>query len=191
MVHWTTIVHLLGSLKTLFQHNDYLGASVNLNDLMRFYTSISPTALGMSLRFAQFNGILHMLLFQVIQFNQHTLAKVTSGYVINLVAGDTQRFENAVVESVFLFQAMFEFSSVVFLTWFFLGLKGLSGILFMVCLIAWYAFSGYLCTKLRLNTALVTDKRISIMNAIIPGIRTVKMYAWELPFLEKVQTLRG
>ena len=132
-----------------------------------------------------------MLLFQVIQFNQHTLAKVTSGYVINLVAGDTQRFENAVVESVFLFQAMFEFSSVVFLTWFFLGLQGLSGILFMVCLIAWYAFSGYLCTKLRLNTALVTDKRISIMNAIIPGIRTVKMYAWELPFLEKVQTLRG
>lgn len=125
-----------------------------------------------------------------MQFDQHSLSKFTSGYVINLVAGDTQRFENAVMEGVFLCQAIFEFTSVALLTWYYVGPRGCAGILFMAGLVFFFAIVGSISTKLRFKTGKVTDQRISTMNAIIPGIRTVKMHAWELSFLERVQSIR-
>ena len=35
-----------------------------------------------------------------------------------------------------------------------------------------------------------TDKRVSLMNEVINSIRLIKMYAWEIPFTEKIQKIR-
>lgn len=32
------------------------------------------------------------------------------------------------------------------------------------------------------------DARVKLMNEILNGIRVIKLYAWETPFLEKVKT---
>ena len=42
----------------------------------------------------------------------------------------------------------------------------------------------------RFKSALLTDKRIRIMNEIIVGIRVIKMYAWEHAFKRVVSKLR-
>ena len=42
----------------------------------------------------------------------------------------------------------------------------------------------------RHKSALVTDKRIRIMNEIITGIKVIKMYAWEYAFKAVVSKLR-
>lgn len=34
------------------------------------------------------------------------------------------------------------------------------------------------------------DKRLDILNEILAGIKIIKMYAWEVPFINKVQTIR-
>ncbi len=42
----------------------------------------------------------------------------------------------------------------------------------------------------RFKSALVTDKRIRIMNEIISGMKVIKMYAWEYAFKAVVSKLR-
>ena len=36
----------------------------------------------------------------------------------------------------------------------------------------------------------ITDKRVALMNELINSIQLVKMYAWERPFFEKIQSVR-
>ena len=43
---------------------------------------------------------------------------------------------------------------------------------------------------IRFNSALVTDKRVRIMNEVISGIRVIKMYAWENAFSKLISRLR-
>ncbi len=42
----------------------------------------------------------------------------------------------------------------------------------------------------RFKTALITDKRVRIMNEVIVGVRVIKMYAWEYTFKRVIKALR-
>lgn len=44
--------------------------------------------------------------------------------------------------------------------------------------------------KLRRQTALVSDKRIAVMDELLSGIRTVKAHAWENNYRENVAEIR-
>ena len=46
------------------------------------------------------------------------------------------------------------------------------------------------CARLREETAEVTDRRISLMNELVSGIRAIKTHAWEDNYREKVQEVR-
>ena len=136
--------------------------------------------------------LIHFQFFplQVLRLSQTNLSNLTSGYVINLVAGDAQRYDPSVTNFFVAIQASFEVCAIALLTWHLLGYQALGGVLFMVCLAIYYVIMGGVCAKLRDRIAKVTDKRLNSMNAIVPGIRAVKMHAWEWPFMEMVGELR-
>ena len=46
------------------------------------------------------------------------------------------------------------------------------------------------CARLRQQTAEVTDRRISLMNELVTGIRALKTHAWEENYREKVEEVR-
>ena len=127
---------------------------------------------------------------QVLRLSLTNLSNLTSGYVINLVAGDAQRYDQSVTSLLFLTKASFEVCAIAVLTWHLLGYQALGGVLFMVCLAIYYVIMGGVCAKLRGRIAKVTDKRLNSMSAVVPGIRTVKIHAWEWPFMEMVGQLR-
>ncbi|KAL9971579.1 hypothetical protein ACROYT_G017757 [Oculina patagonica] len=131
-----------------------------------------------------------MIYGKVLCWSQAELLKMTSGYVINLIAGDLQRFEYAINNIFSVFKGLFEMFSVSFLMFYLFGLKPLTGVLFLVTLTLYYGLMGSVCATLRSKISKVADERVNIMNSIISGIRTVKMYAWEWPFMERVQRIR-
>ncbi len=129
-------------------------------------------------------------ILQVLRLSQADVSNITSGYVINLIAADLQRFELSVLCFVLLPQALLELCSVSFVMFYLFGWKSLSGAMFLLVLSLFYGLMGRVCAALRAKISKVADERVNIMNSIISGIRTVKMYAWEWPFMERVQRLR-
>ena len=130
------------------------------------------------------------LALQVLRLSQTNLSTLTSGYIVNLVAGDSQRFEESLLCFVHVLLAFLEVFTIAVLTWKLLGYQALGGVVFMSSLVIYYGIMGRVCTGLRTKIAEATDKRLNSMNAIVPGIRAVKMHAWEWPFMELVKQLR-
>lgn len=49
---------------------------------------------------------------------------------------------------------------------------------------------GKMTATYRYRVVKQTDARISLLNEIIKGIQTIKIYAWEKPFTNLVQQIR-
>ncbi|KAL9954318.1 hypothetical protein ACROYT_G041839 [Oculina patagonica] len=128
---------------------------------------------------------------KVISLSQADLSRITSGYIINLIASDLQRFEHSVWCIFLLIQALFETISVAFLMAYLFGWRSFLGVAFLISLSLYYGGMANVCAILRSRISKVADQRVNIMNSIIPGIRTIKMYAWEWPFFKRVKRLRS
>ena len=90
----------------------------------------------------------------------------------------------------FLIQGIVEILLATGLVCYLIGYMAGAGILFMLVLLVYYVTMGSACAQLRMKTAKVTDRRLGIINAVIFGIRAVKMYAWEWPFRENIDRAR-
>jgi len=64
------------------------------------------------------------------------------------------------------------------------------GLAFMVVLLPLNGAIFSLLNRMRMRKVLVTDKRVKLINEILGGIRILKYYSWEMPFLEKVSMIR-
>ena len=133
---------------------------------------------------------LHFPEFQVLRLRQVELARVTRGQIINLVAGDLQRFDRSVAGIFLLMIASFEFVCLSILTAYLFGWNALSGMTVLVLLAAYFGAMGKVCAWIRSKISHVADGRIGILHSVISGIRVVKMNAWEWPFLGRVQEIR-
>ena len=118
------------------------------------------------------------------------MANITAGRIMNLVSSDAARFDKVVMMFEVFCRSLFIFFVVLGMSLLLLGVQVLSGFLFLALLIAYHCIAALISTGLRSKVAETTDKRLSLMRAIAFGIRTVKMYAWELPFMETIQKLR-
>jgi len=165
----------------------------NLNRLYRklifrsFFTGTSPSR----------DIFLHLLLLlfvsllsQVLRMSQSKLAKITSGYVINLVSNDIQRLDLATQNLFASLRSPFDLVILGILLWVLIGWQAVTGLAFALILIPYEAEMTGWVAKLRMQAARVTDKRLGVMNEIVSGIRAVKMYAWELPYRDAVRAIR-
>ena len=85
---------------------------------------------------------------------------------------------------------MFELLAVVCLLLYLIGWQALIGVLFLMALIPCVVKISSACARLREKTAEVTDRRISLMNELVTGIRALKTHAWEENYREKVGEVR-
>ena len=65
------------------------------------------------------------------------------------------------------------------------------GVAFLILLVPCIIKVSSVCARLRLETAKVTDRRLSVVNEMVTGIRALKTHAWEKSYRKKIQELRG
>ncbi|XP_032237842.2 ATP-binding cassette sub-family C member 4 isoform X2 [Nematostella vectensis] len=131
-----------------------------------------------------------LLFNKILRLSQTTINDVTTGYIVNLISGDVQRFDPVVCQMALFVQGLFEIAAVTGLLVYTVGVQSLAGIAFLVILVFYYCGMGRLCVYLRNRIAKIADERLGLMNAVLAGVRTVKMYAWELPFKDRVSRIR-
>lgn len=91
---------------------------------------------------------------------------------------------------VLLIQGIFEVIVVSTLLAHVVGVQALAGALFLYLLVFYFCGMGKICVYLRNQIAKIADQRLDFMTAIISGARTVKMYAWEEPFWNRLTDIR-
>jgi ABC-type multidrug transport system fused ATPase/permease subunit len=130
------------------------------------------------------------LFHQSISTCHSDLSQFSIGHILNLVSNDAQRMEESVSGLMMALTTPIEILATIILMWIYIGWQSLSGVLYFVFLLIYNLLASKEFAKLRLKVADVTDKRLSVLNDVICGMRAVKMYAWEWSFRDVVTQLR-
>ena len=109
---------------------------------------------------------------------------------MDLLSNDCQRIEYAPRMTCISFFFVFDIVVIFFIVVFLMGWQGLIGVVFMTALLPCVLIISVACAKLRRETAEVSEKRISLMNELVTGIRALKTHTWEEYYEEKVKEVR-
>ena len=128
---------------------------------------------------------------QTLLLSKDSLLRFSTGHVIDLVSNDVQRLE---ADTVRLFLVMpfsiLQLVVISFLLVHFFGWQTSMGIIFLCLLLPYLGGLSSAGAALRSRTAAVSDRRISLINQVISGIRAIKSYAWEKEYKQKIGNVR-
>ena len=127
---------------------------------------------------------------QILLITQQTLLETTTGNIIDLVSNDVQRMETVPRLIVNSFFFIFEFTAILALVCYSIGWEAIMGILFLIALVPCIMIISSVCAGLRPQIAKLSDRRISLMNELVTGIRALKTHVWEEYYQEKVKEAR-
>jgi ABC-type multidrug transport system fused ATPase/permease subunit len=114
-----------------------------------------------------------------------------AGKVVNLISTDVNRIETFLLTANSTWTAPIQILVLSILLCVVLGPAALVGIGILLGLGPLQGrLFGYL-GKLRKDQAPITDDRVKQTQEIIEGIRVIKFFAWELPYLKTLEELRG
>ena len=114
----------------------------------------------------------------------------TSGAVVNYMSADAERVSLTVSQLHLLWSHPTRILVSLVLLWQVLYAGAVIGLLTILVTVP---FQAVLVTKMAKYRKLMlkdTDRRVSIVNEILNGMKVIKYYAWEYPFRNKVNAVR-
>ncbi|XP_055309579.1 probable multidrug resistance-associated protein lethal(2)03659 isoform X2 [Sitodiplosis mosellana] len=128
---------------------------------------------------------------KVLKISKSVSVNGLNGLAINIMSFDTYRFDNAITLMHYLWKGPIEVIVFGYFLYRELGYYGWIGVGFILCFVPIQIYMGKMTANYRYHLVGHTDSRIRIMNEIIQGIQTIKIYAWEKPFGQFVDRIRS
>ncbi|EWC43729.1 hypothetical protein DRE_07389 [Drechslerella stenobrocha 248] len=113
-----------------------------------------------------------------------------NGKVINLMSTDTHRIDQAASWCHMMWTAPIQVVITIVLLIVNIGVSSLAGIGLLFLLAPLLVWVITVLAKRRKLMNQITDKRVSLMQEILQGVRFVKFFAWEESFIKELGTLR-
>lgn len=135
-------------------------------------------------------GLTGLIFQKCMKFNQKSLAKASTGKIVTIVSGELQAIEMGltlmpyVVISPITTTVAFVLIGINFREAAVIGF--LTFILIVIC--QWII--SRFTVKWKYLEGVYSDKRTKVITDSINGIRTIKAYAWEIPFMKLIQKWR-
>ncbi|KAK7867419.1 hypothetical protein R5R35_003843 [Gryllus longicercus] len=161
-------------------------ASITLNTLLYSHYALGSWQLGMRARTA----CCAMLYRKALRLSQTALGGVPVGQVVNLLSNDVSRFDKVTLFLHYLWLSPLLTSSAVYFMFWEVGWPALVGAFTVLAALPLQGFMSYYSALFRSKTAYLTDCRVRLIDNIVSGIRAIKMYAWEMPFIQLVDAAR-
>lgn len=121
----------------------------------------------------------------------NTARKITTtGEIVNLMSVDAQRFVDLLPFLNLIWSSPLQILLTIYFLWMELGASVLAGLAVMILMIPLNGFISSYQRKLQTKQMKKKDERIKVINEILNGIRVIKLYAWEIPFIRKVSSIR-
>jgi len=136
-------------------------------------------------------GLSGVIYRKILRFNQKSKASASSGKLVSIVSGELQLVERGLVIIPALVTAPFTLAFTFIMLSFIFKEAVLFGLLVGIIIIAMEIVCSKMITKYRYKEGFHSDKRLKAISDIINGIRTIKAYAWEVPFMKLVSKHRS
>lgn len=104
------------------------------------------------------------------------------GKLANVIASEVEFFDG-LVTMVFLLSAPTFLVAAFFILGFLIGPAGIIGLLIIIFHFPIIIGLGKISGKFRMRTAMFADSRVKMITNLVEGIRIVKLYGWENPYL--------
>ncbi|XP_026324008.1 probable multidrug resistance-associated protein lethal(2)03659 isoform X4 [Hyposmocoma kahamanoa] len=157
-----------------------------INVLVQHPFMMGVMHIGMKMRV----GICSLIYRKALKVNLQTQSEYSAGLVMNLMANDVNRFDTGPLFVHYLWIGPIEMMIVGAYLYREMQLAAVYGAAFMFAVIPFQIFLGVRTAHYRKATAIKSDERVRLMKEIIMGIEVIKMYTWEAPFREIIDTVR-
>ena len=111
--------------------------------------------------------------------------------VVSLVAKDVEKLNEACLSIHYLWSGIFETIAVYAVLLTLLGSTILPGLGLMCVFMPLQYYLGIIIAYKKKDLAVVSSKRISLMEEILRGIKLIKIYGWEDSFFKNLNQIRG
>ena len=116
--------------------------------------------------------------------------KYTTGEITNLIAIDAQRFVDVIPHLNVIWSAPLQVGLALYFLYEIVGNSAFAGMALLFILIPANVIGNHIGKKIQTNQMNLKDERILKMNEILQGIKVIKYYAWEKPFMSNVNEVR-
>lgn len=127
---------------------------------------------------------------KTLKLTNESRRKIASGKITNLMTTDSESLQQVTQSLHTLWSAPFRIIIALVLLYQQLGIASLLGALLLVFMFPIQTLVISKMQKMSKEGLQRTDKRIGLMNEILAAMDTVKCYAWENSFQDKVQGVR-
>lgn len=115
----------------------------------------------------------------------------SSGFIVNMVSNDVQRFEDVSPFGNYLWVGLIQFIIAMYLIYCEIGWVFLAPCLSLLFMASLQGSFGARFGKYRKNAVVHRDNKINSVSDMLAGIMIVKLYAWEKPFIETIKAMRN
>jgi ABC-type multidrug transport system fused ATPase/permease subunit len=164
-----------------------LGGLLVVSTYARNFFLVNSSIVGVALR----KGVTGLIFRKILKFSQKSKAKATSGKLVSLVSGELQLLERGflVIPTIVVAPISLTFAFIL------IGISfkeaAFFGFIIAVIIIATGFVASIYTRRYKYEEGAWSSKRLMIISDIINGIRTIKAYAWELPFFKLASKYRN
>lgn len=115
----------------------------------------------------------------------------TGGEIVNLMAVDSQRFQDLLMYLNLFWSAPFQILLAIVLLYRELGWSIFAGV---ICMALVLPCNAYLANRIKFSQIMVMktkDERVKQINEVLSGIKVIKLYAWENSFISNLFGFRN
>jgi ABC-type multidrug transport system fused ATPase/permease subunit len=127
---------------------------------------------------------------KALQLNFYSRQEFDSSKVVSIVSTDCSRIEAFLIVFNVLWSAPLQICITVGFLMYTLGYSALAGIGILLLLGPIQNMIMGALRKVRREVAPITDSRVKKIQEVLLGIRAVKFFAWETPFVEQIKGFR-
>ncbi|KAJ8247979.1 hypothetical protein GJAV_G00236800 [Gymnothorax javanicus] len=135
-------------------------------------------------------GITAVVYKKALVLSNDARKESTAGETVNLISADAQRLNEVTNFIHLLWSCPLQIALAILFLWQELGPSTLAGLAVMVLMVPLNTLLASKSRSFQMKNMKHKDKRMKIMNEILNGIKTLKLYAWESPFEAQLQNIR-
>ena len=163
---------------------------ISLNSMLIAVINSSSSYIGLCVGL-QMRAICITAIFKKSLKMQQTLLHETSiGHIINLASNDVFKLDYGIYYWDYIWISPILTIVCLLVVIIYIGPIGLIGVGYIILHTPLQAFLGYIFGYLRFHQSKTADIRIQLMDQIIRGMRVIKFYAWEIPFVKYISKIR-